>query len=159
MRYAGIVVLIVAFFAGKAVCLGQTISSTELIVRAKNFDNTTVAYAGEVIGDVMKRGDHAWINVNDGSNAVGVWITAAMASEIGSSGDFKHRGDRVEVTGVFNRVCVQHGGDVDIHAQTMRIEAPGAPQGCGIDKAKKDWAIKLLGVAAIIWILSLLKTR
>jgi hypothetical protein len=41
----------------------------------------------------------------------------------------------------------------------MRIVDSGMPQGCGIDKAKKDWAIKLLGAVAIIWILTLLKTR
>jgi hypothetical protein len=159
MRYACSIGLVVAFFASTAVCFGQTVPSAELIARAKNFDNKTVTYSGEVIGDVMKRGDFAWINVNDGANAIGVWVTADMEKAIGLTGGFKHAGDRVEIIGTFNRACVQHGGDLDIHAQTVRVVDPGAPKGCGIDKAKKDWAIKLLGVAAIIWILSLLKMR
>jgi hypothetical protein len=159
MRYTGVIVFAIAFFAFRAPCLAQTVSSAELISHAKDFDNTTVVYSGEVIGDVMARGDHAWINVNDGANAVGVWITAVMSGEIRNSGDFKHRGDKVEVTGVFNRVCGQHGGDLDIHGQSMLIVAPGAPTMCGVDKVKKDWAIKLLGVVAIIWILRFLKIR
>ncbi|MFA5099913.1 MAG: DNA-binding protein [Candidatus Omnitrophota bacterium] len=130
-----------------------------MIAYPKDFDNKTVTYSGEVIGDVMRRGDHAWINVNDGRSAVGVWITAAMASEIGPAGDFKHTGDIVEVTGVFNRVCVQHGGDLDIHAQSMQVLRRGSLKECVIDKVKKDWAVKLLGVVAILWILSLLKMR
>jgi hypothetical protein len=159
MRYICIFVLVIAFFAGTAVCFGQTVSSAELISQAKNFDNKTVTYSGEVIGDVMKRGGFAWINVNDGVNAIGVWITSAVAQEIRSVGDFKHAGDNVEIVGIFNRACVQHGGDLDIHAQSMRVLRPGEPVPCSINKVKKDWAIKLLGVVAIIWILSLLKLR
>jgi hypothetical protein len=161
MRYAGVMgmALVIVFFAGEAVCLGQTVSSSELIAQAKNFDNKTVTYSGEVIGDVMKRGDFAWINVNDGANAIGVWIAAAMAGEVRSTGNFKRVGDTVEVVGIFNRVCVGHGGDLDIHAQSMRILSSGGVRPCIIDKAKKDWAIKLLGAMAIIWILSLLKMR
>jgi hypothetical protein len=159
MRYAWIFVLGIVLFSEQAICLGQPVTSTELISQAKNFDNKTVIYSGEVIGDVMKRGENAWINVNDGANAIGVWITADMAKEVGFAGDFKYTGDSVEVTGVFNRVCGQHGGDLDIHAQTMKVVTPGAPKGCSINKVKKDWAIKLLGVVAIIWILSLLKMR
>ena len=159
MRYTGILVLTIAFFAVRAVCLAQTVSSAELIAHAKDFDNKTVTYSGEVIGDVMKRGEYAWINVNDGVNAIGVWITATMAEEVRSSGDFKHTGDQVEVVGIFNRACGQHGGDLDIHGQTMQIVSSGGPKSCSVDKRKKDWAIKLLGAAAIIWILSLLKMR
>ncbi|MFA6384088.1 MAG: DNA-binding protein [Candidatus Omnitrophota bacterium] len=159
MRYACLAVWVAVFFAGRAVCLAQAASSTELIAQAKDFDGKTVIYAGEVVGDVMKRGDNAWINVNDGASAVGVWITGAMAGEVGYAGDFKHAGDKVEIAGVFNRVCGEHGGDLDIHAQSMRVVQPGAPVPCSINKVKKDWAIKLLGVVAIIWTLSLLKLR
>jgi hypothetical protein len=159
MRYACVAFLIAVFFSGKAVCLGQPVSSGELISRAKIFDNTTIVYSGEAIGDVMKRSDGTWVNVNDGANAIGVWMPPGTAGGVGVGGDFKHGGDMLEISGIFHRACDQHGGDLDIHAQSVRVLRPGGPVPCGIDKAKKDWAVKLLGVAAIIWILSLLKTR
>jgi len=43
------------------------------------------------------------------------------ASLISVFGDYKHHGDLVEVTGTFNAACPQHGGDVDIHATSLRI--------------------------------------
>jgi len=159
MRYLGVLVFAIAFFALRSTCLAQPVSSGQLISGAKNYDGKSVTYSGEAIGDVMVRGDHAWINVNDGANAIGVWITRDMAKEILTVGDYKHSGDMVEVVGMFNRVCVEHGGDLDIHAQTLHIVSAGSPNGRSIDKSKKDWAIKLLGVVALIWILSLLKIR
>jgi hypothetical protein len=159
MRYACVAFVIAACLSVKAVCLAQPVSSSELISRAKIFDNTTITYSGEAVGDVMKRSDGAWVNVNDGANAIGVWMPADMAGRISVGGDFKHGGDMIEFTGTFHRACDQHGGDLDIHAQAMQVLRPGGPVPCGISKTKKDWAVKLLGVAAIIWILSLLKTR
>lgn len=160
MRRAGIAVFMIAFCAGAAACSAQQISSKDLVSRAKDFDNTAVVYRGEVVGDVMMRGAHAWINVNDGTHAIGVWITAAMAGDISRTGNFKQTGDTVEVTGIFHRACCEHGGDLDIHAQQMRVVVPGAlRKTCGLNRIKKDWVIKLLGVVAIVWILTLLKIR
>ncbi|HNQ49981.1 MAG TPA: DNA-binding protein [Candidatus Omnitrophota bacterium] len=147
-------------FAGAAACAAQTVSSEELIARPKDFDGTAVVFRGEVIGDIMIRGGYAWINVHDGKAAIGVWAAAAMARGIAHAGNFRHSGDIVEIEGTFNRACVEHGGDMDIHAQVMKVASPGAPRmTCSLNKVKKDWVIKLLGVVAIVWILTLLKTR
>jgi hypothetical protein len=140
-------------------CFAQVIPSADLISRSKDFDDISLEYSGEVIGDVMQRGEYAWINVNDGVNAIGIWIPASMANNIKATGDFKHTGDRVQITGIFHRVCGEHGGDLDIHAKELRIVQSGGQKECNIYKGKRDWTLKLLGVLAIIWILSLLKMR
>jgi hypothetical protein len=154
---------VLGFFAGvffwNVLCFGQAVSSADLIAKAKDMDGKQVTYSGEVIGDVMKRGDFAWANINDGANAIGVWLTREMAVQVQMTGDFKHSGDLVEVTGKFNRVCVEHGGDMDIHGQALSLKRPGMSTPHGCDKNKKDWAIRLLGALIIIWILSLLKIR
>jgi hypothetical protein len=147
------------FFLCQALCFGQAVSSADLIAKAKDLDGKQVTYSGEAIGDVMKRGDFAWANIHDGANAIGVWMTSEMAAAIRLTGAFKHTGDLVEVTGIFHRVCPEHGGDMDIHAQSLSLIAPGIPMARGCDKVKKDLAIKLLGVLVVIWILSLLKIR
>jgi hypothetical protein len=141
------------------VCYGQTVASTELINNAKIYDGKLVVYAGEVIGDVMQRGDYAWVNVNDGENAVGIWINTNLAKEINYSGSYKSKGDRIEITGTFQRACPEHGGDLDIHAQALRKISAGRQVEERLNPAKKNLAIILLVMLGVIWILTLLKRR
>ncbi|MEK6728368.1 MAG: DNA-binding protein [Candidatus Omnitrophota bacterium] len=137
----------------------QPISSTELINNAKIYNSKTVTYEGEIIGDVMRRGENAWINVNDGSNAIGIWINTSLLKEINYTGSYKSSGDRVEVTGVFNRACPEHGGDLDIHAQSLRKINSGRLRPQRLNPDKRNQVFILLGVLISVWILSLLKRK
>lgn len=140
-------------------CLAQSISSTELINNAKLYDGKTVVYEGEVIGDVMVRGRYAWINVNDGNNALGIWIDKDSTKDITYTGSYKTKGDWTEVTGVFQRACPQHGGDLDIHAQSLRKLMPGRQVTERLNEGKKIFALILLGVLSLAWTLRRLKTK
>jgi hypothetical protein len=141
------------------VCFAQSISSTELINNAKFYDGKIVVYAGEVIGDVMVRGEYAWININDGENALGIWVNKNLAKDIIYAGSYKSKGDWVEVTGVFQRACPQHGGDLDIHAQATRKINSGRGISERLNPAKKNLALILLGVLSLVWILRRLKHK
>ena len=55
----------------------QKISINDLINNTTAYDMQTVTVEGEAIGEALERGDHAWVNINDGSNAIGIWMTAA----------------------------------------------------------------------------------
>lgn len=140
-------------------CYAQPISSTELINNAKQYDGKIVVYEGEVIGDVMVRGDYAWINVNDGEKAIGIWIKAALAKDIVYTGSYKSKGDGVEITGIFHRACIEHGGDLDIHAQSLRKTASGRHIQERLNLGKRNFVIILLGILCLIWILTLLKGK
>jgi hypothetical protein len=133
-------------------CFAQPISSTELINKAGQYDGKNVVYAGEVIGDVMERGDFAWVNVNDGENAIGIWLNKELAGEIRFTGSYHARGDRLEITGIFNRGCIQHGGDMDIHAQTVRTISPGELVREEFDTGKRNFTFILLGALALVLI-------
>ena len=113
------------FVPGTSTCFAQPVSSVELITNASKYDGSSVVYQGEVIGDLMVRGEYAWINVNDGKNAIGIWILKEFTEDILYSGSYKARGDLVEVAGKFNRACADHGGDLDIHAYSVRKVSPG----------------------------------
>ncbi|MFH1576537.1 MAG: hypothetical protein ABID35_03250, partial [Candidatus Margulisiibacteriota bacterium] len=39
----------------------STVSGNELVENAKQYNGKLIEYEGEVIGDIMKRGDHAWL--------------------------------------------------------------------------------------------------
>jgi len=142
-----------------SICYAQTLSSAELINNAKDYDGKTIVYSGEAIGDVMLRGEFAWVNINDGENALGVWMSAALAKEIKFAGNYKSHGDRLEITGVFHRACLEHSGDLDIHAQGLRKIGDGriAKENLNFDKA--SLSLILLGVLFLIWILTLFKYR
>ena len=134
------------------ICYAQPISSTELINKAREYDGKRVVYEGEVVGDVMARGDFVWANVNDGENAIGIWLSKELAGEIRFAGSYHATGDRLEITGVFHRACIQHGGDVDIHAQNIRKISPGRSVGEELNTGKRNLTFVLLGVLALVLI-------
>jgi hypothetical protein len=139
------------FFCG-TVCYAQQISSTELINNAKEYDGKSVVYVGEAVGDVMVRGDFAWVNLNDGENAIGVWLNKELAGEIQFTGSYQAKGDRLEITGVFQRNCIQHGGDMDIHAQGTRKISPGRVVGEELDTSKRNFVFILLVVLCLVFV-------
>jgi len=141
------------------VSCAQPISSSELIKNAKDYDGKTVLYGGEVIGDIMRRGDFAWINVNDGQNAIGVWIDASMLKEITYTGSYRSKGDVVDIAGEFHRACPEHGGDLDIHARALQKKIDGGMIVQKFNPDKRNLIIILLGLLATLWILSLLKRK
>lgn len=101
-------------------------SSSDLINDAEQYNGKEIVYSGEVIGDVMIRGKFAWVNVNDAKNAIGIWMPAELVKGISTTGNYKANGDIVEVKGKFNRSCALHGGDLDIHGQSLVIIQKGS---------------------------------
>jgi len=108
-------------------CYAQTSTSLDLLNNAKQYDGKTISYKGEVIGDVMIRGNYAWLHVNDGTIAIGIWAPKTLIEDIRYAGDYHKKGDIVEVTGTFHRSCSEHGGDLDIHASEIKKVISGSP--------------------------------
>lgn len=129
-RSAGMSLLIAAIFCTlilPASAAPQAVSSTDLIEHARQFDGQEVSFSGETIGDLMIRGDHAWINASDGANAIGLWLPVDQARQVKTFGSYRYRGDKIVVVGVFHRACPEHGGDMDIHVNELTVTAPGEP--------------------------------
>ena len=133
------------------------ISSRELINNAKLYDGKTVVYEGEVIGDVMVRQDYAWVNLNDGLNAIGVWVPKTLIKNISYEGSYKFKGDWLEVTGTFSRSCAYHGGDLDIHAQALRKTGYGRVLTERLNLGKRNLFLVLTVILCLILILKHLK--
>lgn len=145
------------FFAAAAclaLCLvpgassAATYSSRALIENARLLDGKRVTYRGEAVTAVMVRGPMAWMNVNDGENAIGVWVRAGDASAVKVLGDYKHTGDTVEVEGLFSRACNEHGGELDIHADRVRVLRAGFAR-------KEAFDGRMAGLAAFLFALVL----
>ena len=97
----------------------------------------------------MDRGDHSWINLKDDFNAIGVWCKSSSLEGVKFIGDYKARGDLIEVNGTFHRACSIHDGDLDIHADTVRIIRCGYP-------INRDIDMKMVRSTAILFIIAIL---
>lgn len=134
-----------AGLAGLAAAAQPTVS--ELVGHTLDWTGKTVTIEGEAIGEALPRGDWAWVNVSDGTNAIGVWMPLADAKKIGVYGDYHHTGDILRVTGTFSRDCAAHGGDVDIHStDVVRVKA-GSETPHPVPNAKKTAAAGLSAAA------------
>jgi hypothetical protein len=120
----------------------ERVSIVRLIDQMRKYDGKEITIQGEVIGERMVRGDHAWITVNDDrysrqnleeggqfvgmSNAgMGVWVETPETDPIEFYGVYKNKGDIVTVTGIFHRADPEHGGDTDIHATAVEVVQQG----------------------------------
>ena len=153
-----LIILFLIFSAQKAV-FSQSLSSGELIRNAKEYDGKLIVYSGEVIGEVMLRGAFAWVNINDGENALGAWMSAALAKEIKFTGNYKSHGDRLEIMGIFHRACLEHGGDLDIHVRSFLKINSGRMVKENFNSDKASLIFILLGALFLIWILTLFKHK
>ncbi|MDD3086961.1 MAG: DNA-binding protein [Candidatus Omnitrophica bacterium] len=153
--------LLFIFFTGP-LCFSSAaehVSSVELINRASEYEARTVTYKGEVIAEVMRRGDFAWVNLHDGDNAIGIWVPLALIDEITYTGSYKAKGDIIEVSGIFHRACPEHGGDLDIHALSLRKIESGKLTPEVINPLRLKQALVLLGILLLIWISTLFFRR
>ena len=131
---------------------GGVVSSTDLIKNSKEYDGKTVTYEGEVIGDVMQRGEYGWINVTDGENTIGIWCKKEDLSKIKFAGSYRKNGDRIKAIGIFNMCCSQHQGELDLHAQKLEVVESGVEITYPLN-VKKAKLVGILAIAALGFIL------
>jgi len=132
-----------------SVALTQTPTTTinYLIEHAPTRDQQTITIEAEAIGEVLERGDHAWINVNDGSNAIGIYMTADQSKIVKTFGDYFNTGDKLRITGVFYRACIEHGGEMDIHATSVTVIRSGQTSSHPISPLEFAVTVILLSLA------------
>lgn len=136
-----IFVLLTFLFATN--CYAVVWSSNELIEKAKELNGRKLNYRGELVTTILDRGEYSWINLNDGFNAIGVWCKSSFLDGVKSAGDYKNKGDTIEASGVFNRACSAHNGELDIHADTIKIVRHGYPVHRTIDTKRIESAMIL----------------
>ena len=103
----------------------EPVTINDLIENAQTWDGKEVTITGEAIGEALERGEYTWVNISDGTNAIGLWLPAQDAANISCYGSYNKIGDTVQVTGFFYRACSEHGGDIDIHGSTLEILSKG----------------------------------
>ncbi|PKM94222.1 MAG: DNA-binding protein [Firmicutes bacterium HGW-Firmicutes-1] len=126
------------------------IEINELIENTRELDEKEVTIQGEAIGEALERGDYAWVNINDGTNAIGIWLTIEDANLIKTYGDYKHKGDIIKIKGIFSRACIEHGGDIDVHNISLEIIEEGYEMKETVTQTKIVTAVTLNIIAVIV---------
>jgi len=143
------------------------VSSMTLVEEAAKWNGRKVIFTGEAVGEGMVRGLKCWIHINDDvymwknieegaklggyNSGQAIWVDAGLAREITFYGNYLHEGDIVKVTGTFNSVCRDHGGDMDIHADTLEIVRIGHRVEHVINYKRAVLALIMLGLAGILF--------
>ena len=159
---AVIIIMLTALCLAIPARAASAININDIIEDEWTYDGKTVTVEGEAIGESMARGEYSWVNINDGSNAIGIWLKTEDAKKISSFGDYKHIGDTIRITGVFSRNCKEHGGDVDIHSASFTIVSNGTVVKEEIPSNKIIAAVLLLcisGMASFLYFRSLKKNK
>lgn len=130
----------------------KIIKINDLIEGNTKYSGKVVTIEGEAIGEEMKRGDHSWININDGSNSIGLWLKNSDADNVKRFGNYKSKGDIVKVTGIFNINCKEHGGDIDIHVDNINVIEEGKKVDHDLDGSKLKLSIMLASLTVVFGI-------
>jgi len=105
-------------------------------------DGREVVHVGEVVGDVLRRADGAWVLLNDDpyaldvgplgphrerlgfNSGLAVWLPDGLHEALGEPGRHGRRGDVVRVTGTFLRADPADGGGLTVRANALEVLAP-----------------------------------
>lgn len=114
---------------GRAIAGAATatqVTGPDLVSMTSGLDGMAVAFEGEVVSEALAGGrGNVWLNVLSDGVALGVWMPETMADQVREFGRWSHDGDVVRVTGVFNEACDLHGGDLDVHADSLVVATTG----------------------------------
>jgi lysyl-tRNA synthetase class II len=154
-----LVVLSIIIFSLPATARAEEVTKiNDLIENAKDLDGLEVVIQGEAIGESMRRGEYSWININDGSNAIGVWLSSAEIDKIKYYGNYKNIGDIVKIAGNFYRACKEHGGEADFHATSLEVVESGHPVNIAVSIPKSITAA-ILSILALFLSVVFLKVK
>lgn len=101
---------------------------TELINNALKLDKQEIELQGEAVGEIIERDNgKCWINIFDGSSAIGVYISIEEAKKIGIFGTHKQKGDIVAIKGKLYANDESTGGELDVQGTSLKVVTPGHP--------------------------------
>ncbi len=115
------------FIFGISLYSFEKIKIRELYENGEKYNGKVVIVEGEVIGDLMGKGEERWINVKDEFEdfVIGVVISKNDAVKIENFGKYRTKGDVIRIFGIYNINCSKHYGDRDIHAFKIDVIKKG----------------------------------
>jgi hypothetical protein len=130
--------------------LGEVLSSPD------KFDQKSLDFQGEVIGEALNEEEGAWINIlSEPYNLSCYTQDLTILEKINYWGSYKVNGDQLKLRGVFYKNCLKHQIN-DFHFARLTVIAQGSPRQDLVTLFKKKLAIISLAVclaAALIYLI------
>lgn len=123
---------------------------SNIIENNKTLNGHYITVKGEAIGEPMKRGEHTWVNISDGSTCIGIWLNNVEAEKITIWGSYKNKGDIVRINTVFNNSCIEHDGEMDFHGDKLEVIQSGYSLNHPINKRKITFTIIISSITLIL---------
>lgn len=119
------------------------VTSYQLLDCPRAFDQKTVTFTGEVVGELITRRGGVWAQVNDDpyaliygplvghsehvgfNSGIAVWLPDGTHEIIETLGRHATRGDVIHIVGTFLRADPDDGGGLSIRAEQVTVLAPG----------------------------------
>ena len=136
-----------------------SVTSRDLINSARILDGRAVVMKGEVVGNIMRRDQFAWLSLEDDFNIISVWSPWAMTKGIAFTGNYLHRGDIVEVKGRFYRSDPDLKGEMCIRAEEIKILSHGFKTPHTVNSVKIRLALGLMCLTISLGFLRLMVKR
>jgi len=125
------------------------VSISDLITQSQSYDGRVIVAEGEAIGDLMLRGEYGWVNLSDGSSAIGIYALSKQLGQIKHLGRYGVAGDRVRIIGTFYDACPVHSGETGIHASSVEIIRAGGVVGEILDWNRLKLSLELALLAML----------
>lgn len=143
-------ILMVLTLQGISFSSSESPSLNTLINDSIIYDSQTVHVSGEGLLEPLERSDGVWVNINDGTNAIGVFMPAEVSKSVKTYGNYHQKGDSIDIQAVFHRSCKEHGGDLDLHLVKLNHVTPGIAIEHPIDSKKVAWTIGLIFISTLV---------
>ena len=101
----------------------------------------------------MRRGDYAWVNMTDGTQTLGFWMTYSLARQIKYTASYDFKGDLLTVEGTFVAMSLKHDGDMEFDVSKIVKIIPGEKIVHTIDFDRIIFLIVISVIALFLWIL------
>lgn len=122
------------------------------VVENPSIDGRPIILEGEIISEPIERNDGCWVNVTDGSIAIGVFFKDCnQLKQVKYWGQHMVKGDTVRIEGKVFKADKETNGELDIQGDTLSVVEPGFPT----EESIPIWKILLsvsLGIIALMFI-------
>ncbi len=107
-------------------------------------DGERVVFEAEAIGEALRAPEERrWVNVLAKDAPIGVVMEEGQARSITHFGDYRRNGDTLRIVGIFNLACDEHGGDRDVHAESVETVRIGS-----LREHRVEWWKGVVGLVA-----------
>lgn len=150
---------------------GGRVQASQVFRCPAAFEDMPVTFAGEVVGELLPRGDGAWAQINDDAYALevgplvghrerqgfnsglAVWLPDGLHERVETVGRPAQRGDVVLVRGTIHRTDPDDGGGLTLRADELVVVSEGFTIDDPLHLPQLIVAIVLglLAVAATVW--------